>query len=666
MSDLLYSSAVLTLSQTTEFMRNKSLDNTVVHLVVQKGLKVFSIQEIYDSIHSELPIRFEEIEKSIKRSIKTGIVHVKEGDSDRIRNAKLEISQDVYERLDAQCDQLEDFLKDATDELFGEILDGQNRGTVEELLLETVTRLMAKYGYAYAGLLAGIGDATDFVPTKDLKEICKTVLSTCEVKISPEELSDAIGFLFDRRDPCLNNLAFSICNRYYVSRLIGLDLPIDFVTSNIYKDSAIYLDTNFILAIAFSRSKRHNEFREILKQASHLGIRFIASELTIAETHARVKEYMDDLIIGEDILPEELLQEVREEIIQTGRSNTVVRDFNLSESENAKRLIDMGVEILEFQKDEDFYNKDEQYAIMEELRICDRKYRSRYPAKDERALFHDAYHYLLVKKERAEKKINSGWFLTIDQSVIQHAITKKLKDAPPYAISLLSFLQTLSQFVESQALKGEFVDLFGDLVAKDLLPRDKLFSYSDLQLLIGFDIKAKTIPPEFVRKATHHIKKTILKEGGITNENKAEVIQEFTMFLSTPEQHFSELQRKYDKKLRDRDEDIKIKDKKIEELEKQGLQDKEYLEKELAKLKHILFSFIIVLAGTGLSLLLWLNNSIFYNSLLTKFRNPFYFNLSIQLFIVSTVLYFVFPERKKIIIIAGALLALGTIIRSIA
>lgn len=562
MNNLIYSSAVLTLSQTTEFMRNKSVDNTVVHLVVQKGLKVFTIQEVYDSIHSELPIRFEEIEKSLKRSIKTGIVHVKEGDSDKLRNAKLEISQAVYERLDAQCDQLKDFIKEATNELFGEIVTEQNRCSVEELLIETVTSLMAKYGYAYAGQLAGIGDATDFVPIKELKEICKNVLSKYKVKISQEELSEAIGILFDRRDPCLNNLAFSICNRYYLSRLIGLDLPIDFLTKNIYKDSTIYLDTNFISTIAFSRSKGHNEFREILKKSSDLGIRFVASELTIAEIHARVKEYMDDLMIGEEIIPEELLQEVREDIIQTSHSKTAERDFNISESEKAKRLKDMGVEIIEFQNGEGLFDKDELNEIIEELRIYDRKYRSQYPAKDERALFHDAYHYFLVKKERVENEVNSGWFLTMDHSVIEHAITKKIEDAPPYAIRLLLILQTLSQFVESQALKGEFADLFGELVAKDLLPGDKLFNYDDLKLLIGFDIKAKAIPPEFVRKATHHIKKNILKGGGITDENKSEVIHEFTKFLSTAA-NFVEIQRRYDKKLRDRDDDIKLRDKEI-------------------------------------------------------------------------------------------------------
>lgn len=95
---------------------------------------------------------------------------------------------------------------------------------------------MAKYGYAYAGQLAGIADATEFVLSQELNEICKEKIDKYKLSISSKELANSIGYFFDRRDPCLNNLAFSICNRYYQYRLIGLDLPIDFLNQNLYQD----------------------------------------------------------------------------------------------------------------------------------------------------------------------------------------------------------------------------------------------------------------------------------------------------------------------------------------------------------------------------------------------------------------------------------------------
>jgi len=680
MNNLIFSSAVMTLSQTTEFLRNKSIDNIIIHLIVIQGLNEFTVKETFDGIYSELPVRLEEIEKSLKRSWKNKIIEIIHGDESDFRTAKFKVSENILEKIDAHYSQLNEFIEQSVKELFNGFIESGNTEDYKNLLLETVSNLMAKYGYAYAGQLAGIADATEFIPSKELMEICELTISKYHVSLSAKELSDSIGYLFDRRDPSLNNLAFSICNRYYQARLIGLDLPIDFLTENLYKGSTIYLDTNFIANIAFSKSKRHNEFREILKNAEKLGIRFAASELTIAEIYARVQEYMPELEVGEELLPEELIEEVRAEIIQTSHGKTEKPDFNVAESENAKRLVNMGVEIVPFRENGELFNEEELKNAIEELRKYDRKYRSQYNPKDERALFHDAYHYFLVKKSREKNGSSSAWFLSMDNSVIEHAIDKKDGDEPPYAIRLFSILHTLSQFVESQALKGEFSELFGELIAKDLLPRDQLFNYDDLKLLIGFDIKSKDIPPEFVRKATHHIKTNILKGGGITEDNKALVIHEYTKFLSTPDQNFVEIQRKYDKKLRDKDDDIKIKNKKIEELELQiktnadNFNDKiqkkdselKSLKVEINKIKNIFIATIVIVIAITLSLTLWLNNFEFYSILLSKFNRPVFFNLSVQFFIISTGLTILFYEKKNWIILTGALLTLGSIIGSLA
>ncbi len=680
MNTLIYSSAVMTLSQTTEFMRNKSIDNIIIHLIVIQGLKEFDVKKAYDGIYEELPIRQEEVSKSIHRSWKNDILVLVSGNEENLDNAIFKISDSILSTIDTQYKQLDEFVEQSINELFKGIVTAENSEDLKNLLLETVSNLMAKYGYAYAGQLAGIAEATEFVPSQELHEICETTIAKYNIDITKKDLANSISYLFDRRDPCLNSLAFSICNRYYQSRLIGLDLPVDFLTENLYKDSIIFLDTNFIGNIAFTKSKRHNEFREILNNAKKLGIRFAASELTIAEIHARVQVYMPELEIGEDLLPDELIEEVREEIIQYSNKEIKELDFNLEESENAKRLQEMGVEIVGFEENGTLFDKKDLKKILKELNKYDRKFRSHWPPKDDRALFHDAYHYFLIQKEREKSGSSAAWFLSMDHSVIEHAIFKKKEESPPYAIRLLSVLQTLSQFVESQALKGEFSELFGELIAKDLLPRDQIFNYEDLKLLIGFDIKSKDIPPEFVRKATHHIKTNILKGGGITEDNKAQVIYEYTKFLSTPDQNFVELQRKYDKKLRDKDDDIQIRDKKIEVLEKsveansivftEQMKSKDLevgqLNSEIKKLKSILITSLVVIIAIGISLVLWFNQFAFYEIWLSKFNRPFFFNLSVQFLIISTCLTILFYEKKLWIIVTGVLITLGSIVGSLA
>lgn len=553
------------MSQTTEFIRNKSVDNTVLNLIIQRRISEFTLEEAYNAIHEDLPIRKEEVWNSIQRSYQSQTIELIGGKESEKSTARFKIPDQVTNKINEQCEELKSFLDDSVKELFKGLYTLETKEKYKDLLLDVVTKLMAKYGYAYAGQLAGVGDATEFVPLKDLKTICQNSISQYELKITPDDLANSIGILFDRRDPCLNSLAFSICNRYYITRLIGLDMPIDFVSKNLFEGSRIYLDTNIIMSIVYARSKRHNEFREILNKADEIGIRFAVSEITLAELHRKVEHYQSDLEIGSEIVPDDLLTEVQGQILESPspESDLESTQFNPTESIHKERLSEMGVEYIPLKKEDENWTQEEFDEVKIEIAQFDRKYRRMSLAKNENALFHDAYLYFLIQGIRDESDEIGAWFLTLDNSIIEHGVSKKNEDTPPYSIRLFSLLQTLSQFVESQALKGEFSDLFGDLVSKDLLPREQLFSVDDLKLLIGFDIRAKEIPPEFVRKATLHIKQNILKGGEITEKNKSEAIHEFTKFLATPEQNFVEIRKRYDKKLKDRDEDLKLKEQEI-------------------------------------------------------------------------------------------------------
>jgi len=677
MDNLIYSSAVLTLSQPTQFARHKSIDTTIIHLIVETGLQKFTIKNVYEKIRTDFPIRLEEIEKSILRSYESGILDVSGAPNRDSQKTLYELSLAYRKNLLIQSEQIELTFDNAINELFPETKSNGKCKEMRSVLMEALARLMSKYGFAYASQLTGGSDASEFVPKDELSKICKSVLKKCNLSIDENHLMEAIGVLFDRRDPSISMLAFSICNKYYLSRLIGLDLPIDFLSENIYKNSTIYLDTNFILGIAFSKEERHNEFLHILKFTDQLGIKFAVLEITLAEIYKRVYLFKELLEDGNDIIPEELLNEVKDEILHSERSHSEFDDnFDLLSTKEADRLSKMGVEIIPFSKDDYILQLDDFEKVSQELTEYDYRIRAFAKHKDENAIFHDTYLYFLINETRSKNQKNSAWFLTRDNSVIQHSMDKKAEDSPPYAIKLFTLLQTLSPFVESQALRGEFADLFADLISKDLLPKDQLLSLEDLKMLVGFDVRAKSIPPEFIRKATYHIKTKIIKGGGITEENKNLVVQEYLKYLATPEQNFTEIHKKYERKIKDREDDIISKDRKIENLlDKISNTNKDYskkinkkntnieiLENEVTQLKerviHISAFFITLI----LSVLLWFNEFQIYESFLDKLKNPFYFNLSIQIIIISSGLLFVFPEKRRFPILAGILGTIASII----
>jgi phosphoribulokinase len=80
---------------TTEFIRNKSVDITIISLIIQNRITVFTVDEAYEKIHKDLPIRKEEIEKSFHRMTPPQIASFMGMDTRTVKKL-LEMSEHVY------------------------------------------------------------------------------------------------------------------------------------------------------------------------------------------------------------------------------------------------------------------------------------------------------------------------------------------------------------------------------------------------------------------------------------------------------------------------------------------------------------------------------------------------------------------------------------------
>jgi hypothetical protein len=662
LDNLIYSSAVLCLSPTTEIARNKTIDTIVIQTVASKGLDAESTAEdIYDILQKEIPIRYEEIKKSVVRCLKSDIFDILRGDAKNIETVIFKLSSQTSSELQSERNRISEFLSEASRELFKDLYGSVEAERIESLLLECLSTLMAEYGYAYAGQIAGVMDASNFVPRDVLRDICRAMIEKHNIpEINSDHLMDAIGSLFDRRDPCLNNLAFCICQRYYCSRVIGLDLPVDFLSSHVYKGSVFYLDTNFMSRIALSPSKWDTEFREILQLSPKLGIKFAVCDLTIAERFARVGEYRKLVDQGGELVPPELLAEVlellaqtRQELAGTIKEKTSSDSMEYSiDSATAQRLQDMGIDVINVKDSDWLHDEEELKTIKSELVKFDELYRRYRPPKDDNALYHDAQLYHIVNTIRAKTmRTTASWFLTMDNSIIAHGINKRKKDEAPYAIKITTLLHTLSPFVESQALRVEFSDLFGNLISRDILPREQLFGIEDLKMLVGFDIKAKSIPPEIIRKGIAHVKNEVIKEGGLTKENKPQVLYEFTKFISVPDRSMVELQRRHEQKIQARDADLKKKESEVTLLQRK-VRRRDYI--------------ITVLAGVFLSVLLWIVYFIFSQNISGIVNRPLFLAFSVQIAFISIIISLLYPQKLRTVAIAGGIAIIASIVAGLA
>lgn len=659
---LLYSSAVLCLSPTTEVARNKTIDTIVIQAAASKGPNAESTaRDIYETLQKEIPIRYEEITKSIVRCLKSEVFDILRGDIKNIDTVVFRLTSKVSSELQSESNKISDFLRVATRELFQDLCGSVQPDRIENLLLDCLSTLMAEYGYAYAGQVAGLAAASDFVARDALRNVCQSMVEKHSIpEITSERLMDAIGSLFDRRDPCLNNLAFSVCQRYYCSRLIGLDLPVDFLSSQVYKGSVFYLDTNTVLTVALSPSKWHTEFREIVKFSPKLNIKFTVCDLTIAERLALVGEYRKLLEQGDKLVPSELLEEVVELLAEAAKelAGTVNRK-PLSDSRpysvdglTAQRLKAMGIHVIAVKDSDLLEDGEELETIKSKLAEFDAKYRKLSPRKDDNALYHDAQLYHIVKTIRTKtKRPTAAWFLTYDNSIVAHGISVKGKAEAPYSIKVATLLHTLSPFVESQALRVEFGDLFVNLISRDLLPKEQLFNVEDLKMLVGFDLKAKSMPPEVIRKGIAHVKNEVLKGGGLTEENKPQVLYEFTKYISSPDQSMVELQRRCEQRIRARDADLERKESETSQLQRRvTTRDR----------------IIAILGGAFASTLLWIGYSVFSDNISEIFKKPLFLAVAIQIVFISTIVSILYPQRLRTVAIAGGIATIASIIAGLA
>ena len=312
----------------------------------------------------------------------------------------------------------------------------------------------------------------------------------------------------------------------------------------------------------------------------------------------------------------------------------------------------MGIQILEVEKTPLLQDGDELTELISELHKADRKYRKGAPEKDRDALYHDAQLSHIVRNKRtSSNSVTSAWFLTNDNSIIAHGIQKKEENEPPYSIKLITLLNTLSPFVESQSLKLEFEELFMNLVSNDILPKSYQFTVNDLQMFVGFDMKAKEMPPEFIRKGMAHVKKEILKGGGLTEENKSAVLYEFNKYISSPDKNFIELQRRYEVKIYARDKTIESKDQEIQLIKKVSSRKMETKNR-----------VIIIISSLFISILLWSQFPNLISVISESVKRPSLFPVAIQIILISLTLGLLFQNKRRLVAVSGVIITILAII----
>ena len=210
--------------------------------------------------------------------------------------------------------------------------------------------------------------------------------------------------------------------------------------------------------------------------------------------------------------------------------------------------------------------------------------------KGDNSLGHDAHLYYLILEERDTSGNDSAWLLTLDRSLCHADRKLQGQNSTPFCLSLDGFLHIISPYVRADH-QYSFANMFAELVANNIFPKEAVIKLDDFQMFTSFDISIKNLPTEDVRRVVRNVKRAIINQGPQALnliDNKKLIGYEVQKALSDPT---LSIHAEYDKRISEQDaqiENIEIErklERKKHESEKQQLsaQFDSQLEKLLRK-----------------------------------------------------------------------------------
>ena len=242
-------------------------------------------------------------------------------------------------------------------------------------------------------------------------------------------------------------LKFRLTQGYYVAQLLEYNSS-DFnpISEDAFRDAVFYIDTNVIIGKILSDDIAQL-IDELVKISQALGICLRVTRATIDEARNAASSRLDDLDGVLTSVPIELLQKSDDQFLKAFLAlrhqdpRFTPQEFLARFDAIPQLLTELGIELQESTIDEIVGTRD----LSRECKLIGHAAeRIRRRPKHPRACLHDAGHFVLVQKERLQKK--KAWFLTRDKT-LNHAAVELDKEHPPFCFPLLGFIQSVSPFL---------------------------------------------------------------------------------------------------------------------------------------------------------------------------------------------------------------------------
>jgi len=403
------------------------------------------------------------------------------------------------------------------DQVYKPIIDKRNRPIYAKFFLEFISVVFARFGDQWIKSLSSQASPKDFLKESDIDVIFKSIAKKHGLpKAELESIKKLSLKFFVDNDPDYSYLKFNLAQSIYITKILGIDTPIDLFSQEIFSKAHIILDTNLVFASLLPVSKYNATFKELLRICKKTNIKLSVTAITKEEVDRVVHYFEKEAINLFDEIPEEIALKVRgiffESYIEEKKKN---HDFSVSElfkpfhdlKDTLSRVYQ--IDIIDSSDFDKLVESAEKEARLQNIfNATSLEVRKR--SKGKESILHDIFHYSLIEQERTAGN-KKTWFLTLDTSLPYVATKLQKEGESPFCFKLDVLMQCFSPFITTDQEVYDFSEVFAKLIANQLFPSSKVFDVRDFVFFNDIGIKLSEMPEDDIEEALNHIKNHVLR-----------------------------------------------------------------------------------------------------------------------------------------------------------
>jgi len=328
-----------------------------------------------------------------------------------------------------------------------------------------------------------------------------------------------VNRFFRESTPQFDQIKWNMAQNFYIAKALGISDSSDLLSTDIFKDAALFCDTNVLIAGLSPESRHYSSFQALAKSCGTIGMNLNATRITLEELRRVIDDQNILLRRVIDRIPEETRPKIRNFLLEAYLSEKAkcdslsLDDFYVRFQTPLQTLKDsFGVS----EVDDVWFDKAFDDPETKKLSIdLSNKYKlMRGRPKSESASLHDALLVRYVSLENIKKR--KSWIITLDITLAEWNVEKKIQGSN--IITLDAFLQWMGPVTPGTNGESKFSSIFAEAIRNQLFPRDTFFQLRDFHVFAEMEIDTKQLPAEDVEACIREIKQT----GPLLDPSKAE------------------------------------------------------------------------------------------------------------------------------------------------